>query len=99
MAHRWHHDRMDTTARSTVLDTTCSQWVAAGWTVETRSTHQAVLTSGDKPNHAMHAILTVFTLGVWAPVWIYQEIRCERQRVALTVQEDGTVHQSEPVNY
>lgn len=90
---------MDTAARSTLLDTTITSWVTAGWAVETRSTHQAVMTSGVQPNHVLHAILSMFTLGLWLIVWLYQGMHCSRQRVALTVLDDGQVHVSDPVNY
>lgn len=32
--------------------------------------HQSVKVTGRGPNHMLHGMLTLFTCGLWAPIWI-----------------------------
>ena len=41
-----------------------------GWRIESRTRGQTVLVRGSRPNHVLHVLLSVFTLGLWVPVWI-----------------------------
>jgi len=43
--------------------------VAQGARVESQSEFQAVLIKGKPVNHTLHAILSFFTVCLWAPVW------------------------------
>jgi hypothetical protein len=43
--------------------------VREGWRVEARSYTQSVMVKGQRPNQALHLILTIVTVGLWAPVW------------------------------
>ena len=40
------------------------------WRVESRTRRQTVLVWGQRPNHVLHLLMTVFTLGLWGVVWI-----------------------------
>lgn len=44
--------------------------VGEGCRIESQSDFQAVVVKGSKPNHLLHLILTLVTLGAWAFVWI-----------------------------
>ncbi|MCY0930079.1 hypothetical protein OTB20_28585 [Streptomyces sp. H27-H1] len=51
---------------------------------------QLVLVRPKDVNHALHAILTVFTW-LWAIVWITLSVTREAERVTLTVDPHGQV--------
>ena len=44
--------------------------IRQGWRVESQTDYQAVIVSGQRPNHVLHLILTLITFGLWAIVWI-----------------------------
>ncbi len=74
-----------------ILDWTVSQYVSAGWRVESRSPTQAVLVRGQPVNHVLHAILTLATCLLWGIVWIALAAASRVERVALTIGHDGQV--------
>jgi hypothetical protein len=47
-----------------------AQWVKWGWRVEARTESQAIMVRGHRPNHILHLILSIITVGFWIPVWI-----------------------------
>jgi hypothetical protein len=65
--------------------------VRGGARVESRSDYQAVLVRGRRPNHVLHLLLTIVTLGVWALVWIGVASSTGEKRALLTVDEHGAV--------
>lgn len=59
------------TDRRTILQQTVSSWVSqTGAKVEYQDDQRAVLGLYDKPNHVLHGILSVITLGLWLIVWL-----------------------------
>jgi hypothetical protein len=76
--------RMTTTAEVNLLDQQIAQYVKWGWRVESRTDHQAVIVKGHRPNHILHLILTIITLGMWAIVWILLSIFGGEKRKTLT---------------
>ena len=44
---------------------------------------------GHRPNHVLHLILTLITLGVWAIVWILVAILGGEKRKVISVDEYG----------
>ena len=52
------------------LDNAVAEYVKWGWRVESRTETQAVIVRGHRPNHILHLILTIITLGIWAVVWL-----------------------------
>ncbi len=52
------------------LDQEVANAMRHGWRVESRSNTTAVLVKGHRPNHVLHLLLSVFTVGVWLPVWV-----------------------------
>ena len=64
--------------------------VLRGWRIESQWQSHAVLARGRRPNHVLHAILTVFT-GIWCVVWLAVALSAREQRMLLRVEDDGTV--------
>lgn len=79
-----------TEARKEALDREIRKWVLRGWRVESQSEYSAVMVAGSGPNHALHALLTLFT-GVWAFVWLAVAFFGGEDRVLLEVDELGNV--------
>ena len=77
--------------RVAALDEAVAKNVRAGWRVESRGQYQAVVVKGSKPNHILHLILSIVTLGLWIPVWILLTITSKVKRDTLTVDVDGVV--------
>lgn len=63
--------------------------VAQGNRVESQADYQAVLVRGKKPNHTLHLILTIITLGTWGLVWIVVAILQKEHRTIIQVDEYG----------
>jgi hypothetical protein len=57
-----------------------------GWRVETRSDYQVTLVRGHRPNHLLHLLLTVLTVGLWAIVWICLAIFGGEKRIVVTAE-------------
>jgi hypothetical protein len=67
------------------------RYVQVGFRIETQTPTQAVVVKGKRPNHILHLILTLITLGVWAIVWIGIAIFGGEKRRVLSLQADGAV--------
>ena len=67
------------------LDNAVANYVKWGWRVESRTDQQAVIVKGHRPNHILHLILTIVTLGVWAIVWIAVVVFGGEKRKTITV--------------
>lgn len=65
-------------------DSAVDQYVKWGWRVESRTEHQVVLVKGHRPNHLLHFLLTLFTLGLWVVVWICVAVFGGEKRKVLT---------------
>lgn len=62
-----------------------------GWRVDSQTEFSASLSKGHRPNHVLHLILTVLTLGLWAIVWIILALTNKEKHRFLAVDEYGTV--------
>ena len=67
------------------LDGEVDQYVRRGWRVESRTSTQAVMVKGRRPNHLLHLILTLLTLGLWAVVWILVAAFGGEKRMVITL--------------
>jgi hypothetical protein len=76
---------VSTATTEPTLDSAVEQYVKWGWRVESRSEHQAVMVKGHRPNHILHLILTIITLGVWAIVWLLLTAFGGEKRKTITV--------------
>ncbi|RVW02305.1 hypothetical protein [Rhodococcus spongiicola] len=72
-----------------------SSEVARGARVESQTDTNAIVVTGSKPNHVLHAIITLFTCGFWGLVWIVLAIMLREHRIALTVDPYGHVLRQE----
>lgn len=82
--------------REHALDMAVAAEVERGWRVESRSPTQAVLVSGHRPNHLLHAVLTAFTCFLWGVVWLVTALNSRETRIVLTVDEWGRVYSTRP---
>jgi hypothetical protein len=62
-----------------------------GWHVESQMDYQATLAKGHRPNHLLHLILTVLTLGAWLLVWIPVSIFTSESRKVVTIDGYGRI--------
>ena len=70
--------------RVAILNAKVVDMSRAGWRVVTMHGEQAVMACGHRPNHILHLLLSIVTVGLWLPIWII--IGCttkERQRLMV----------------
>jgi Na+-transporting NADH:ubiquinone oxidoreductase subunit NqrC len=75
--------------RRELMDVAEAEWVRGGWRVESRSDYQAVFSKGKRPNHILHLILTLVTVGLWGIVWIFLALTSHEKRQTVSVDEYG----------
>lgn len=84
---------MSAEKRREVLAGAVSAHVASGYRVESQTDFQAILVTGRRPNHLLHLVLSILTLGLWLLVWLLVVVLGGEKRKVLTVDEFGTVLQ------
>lgn len=78
--------------RMAVLSAAVSREVATyGCRVESQMPYQAVLVYGNKPNHAVWALLSIFTCGLLFIGWIIVALTSGETRKVLSVDQYGQV--------
>lgn len=75
--------------RKQILARQIGNLVAQGRRVESQGDYQAVLVHGHRPNHVLHLILTLVTLGIWVIGWIVIAIVGGEKREMVQVDEWG----------
>jgi hypothetical protein len=75
--------------RKAILAQQLQQATARGLRIESQSDFQAVLIEGQKVNHTLHAILTVFTCLLWGIVWAVIAGTGGEKREMVVVDEFG----------
>ncbi len=65
--------------------------VQNGWRVEYQGPDSAVLVAGRKANHVLHLLLTVFTVGLWAVVWLIVALSSSEKRTTVRVDDYGNL--------
>ncbi|MGH2802397.1 MAG: hypothetical protein ACRDL4_05025 [Thermoleophilaceae bacterium] len=78
--------------RKALLARAVSNQVREGWRVESQMDYQAVLVKGSRPNHILHLILTLVTLGVWGIVWIAVALLGGEKRSVIEIDEYGATN-------
>jgi hypothetical protein len=74
-------------------------YVEKGWHIESQTDLAAVLVKKrHPPNHLLHLLLTIFTLGLWGIVWLIATLTAGEKRVALTIDEHGRIKKQRPVD-
>ena len=84
--------RKTTDERKETLGRAIHTQVAQGARVESQGDYQAVLVTGHRPNHTLHLILTLVTLGVWGIVWIAVVALGGEKRMSVNVDEWGNTN-------
>lgn len=80
--------------RKEILDRAIAVKIAEGGRMEHRvSDFEAVIKTGSRPNHVLHLILTILTLGLWGIVWLILAFGSRERTSTLTVDERGKVTQ------
>src|SRR5262249_41052486 len=82
-------DRKGSEERKSLLARAVSNEVRQGFRIESQTDNQAVLVKGNRPNHLLHLLLTIFTLGTWGIVWIAVAIFGGEKREVVEVDEYG----------
>lgn len=77
--------------RKAILARQLQSAVARGLRIESQSDYQAVLVEGQPVNHTLHAIITIFSCGLWGIVWIVLAITGGEKREMIVVDEFGNV--------
>jgi hypothetical protein len=75
--------------RKKLLAESIQREVVQGARVESQSEFQAVMVKGERPNHTLHAIITLFTCGLWGIVWIVIGLTGGERRTMVVVDEYG----------
>lgn len=87
-------DRKTEEQRKKALAEAIQREVVQGGRVESQSDFQAVLVRGQRPNHTLHAIITIFSCGLWGIVWIIVALTGGEKRTMITVDDYGnSLHQ------
>lgn len=79
--------------RKELLATAVAAQVRGGWGVESQTEFQAVLVKGHRPNHLLHLILTILTLGLWLIVWVAVTLAGGEKHRVVSVDPYGHVNQ------
>lgn len=62
-----------------------------GYRVESQADGITTMVTGKRPNHALHLILSIITLGLWIPVWICITLFGGERRVMIVDSPDGAL--------
>jgi hypothetical protein len=66
--------------------------VAQGARVESQGDYQAILVRGHRPNHMLHLVLSIVTLGLWLFVWLGVIAFGGEKRMSASVDEWGNTN-------
>lgn len=84
-------EKLSPDERKAILARVIAFDVGSGCRVESQTDYSAVLVRGHRPNHVLHLILTIITLGLWAIIWILVAIFGGEKRFPVTIDEYGHV--------
>jgi hypothetical protein len=80
--------------RSAILDEELLHLVSNGGRVQARTPVSAVVETGNRVNHVLHLLISVFMCGLWLPVWLMISAFGGTWTSTVTVDEHGEVHDS-----
>jgi hypothetical protein len=80
--------------RTEILSALIAREVAGGGRVESKIGFQAILAWGRPVNHAMNAVATVFTCGLWSGWWLVQVLFSGERREVVEIDPHGDVRRS-----
>jgi hypothetical protein len=82
---------LDPATRQAILNQALMAKAAAGFRVESQSGQQAVVVKPAVVNHAVHAILSLITCGLWLVVWLIVALSAKDLRQIIYVDDFGNV--------
>lgn len=82
---------MTTDQRKEKLGQELQRWLAQGWRIESHSDYFASIVKGKKPNHILHLILTLVTMGLWGFIWLVLVLTMGEQRKTIQIDAYGGV--------
>jgi hypothetical protein len=65
--------------------------VARGWRLISQSDEIVVLEYGKRPNHILHFLLCIPTLGFWIIIWLLLSFSMNIKRKTYTINEYGVI--------
>jgi hypothetical protein len=84
--------RKSSDERKEVLGRAIHTQVPQGARVESQGDYQAILVKGHRPNHMLHLVLTLVTLGLWLFVWLGVIAFGGEKRMSASVDEWGNTN-------
>jgi hypothetical protein len=88
------HEQLSQAERGSILEDNLLEAGSQGGHVETRSATEAVVVYGRPVNHVLHLLLSVFTCGLWVPVWLFIAATGGQHRATICVDPEGTVSET-----
>lgn len=88
--------RLSRAERTAILDEELVDLVGEGARVQARTPTSAVVEYGERVNHILHLLISVFLCGLWLPVWFFVAMSGGTRLRTLTVDEYGEIHESSP---
>ena len=80
--------------RSQILNAEVAKYVRNGWTVETSTSDQAVLSKNKRIGWFWNLILILLTAGLWLIYVVYRALNRKKLTAVITVDELGRVRTS-----
>lgn len=65
------------------LDQLITQCASEGYLLVTRTSDQAVMRKPRHVNHAVHAVLSILTLGFWLWIWLIVAVSAKDKTIIL----------------
>jgi hypothetical protein len=62
--------RLPVDQRAAIMEQTLRDLTFRGYRIETVDGPRAIISMGEPVNHVLHVLLTVFTCGLWLPIWL-----------------------------
>ena len=81
-------------ARTQILNAEVAKYVRNGWTVETSTSDQAVLSKNKRIGWFWNLILILLTAGLWLIYVVYRALNRKKLTAVITVDERGRVRTS-----
>jgi hypothetical protein len=77
--------------RNKLLERFAITEVARGWRLISQSDEIVVLEYGKRPNHILHFLLCIPTLGFWIIIWLLLSFSMNIKRKTYTINEYGVI--------
>lgn len=91
--------RLSLDERAEILARAIHRYIVQGWRVTSQTQTTAALVKGHRPNHILHLLLTLLTLGVWAIVWIIVAASNHEEHYFISVDEYGGLSDGTQVSH